>query len=272
MVEGRMWAPVVLWGIIVFGCSDDWDKHVCKSNSDCPNESYCHANGACASDCQKNSDCSAGEKCSAIGTCVAEAKKDGGPLKYDTGGGIECTSGETKCTSSSAYASLKQCISGSWTTSSCNSLCTAAGYAAASSCSYDSSKGKDICYCYECKTGQNKCTDSSASASLKECLNGSWSTSSCSIFCYNANHGPPTGCSYLSSKGQDSCVCNIINFCSASERKCIGSGSSSYLWSCSSSGYWTTDSCSTLCVKNGYSSATGCSYDLTVGAYTCNCS
>jgi hypothetical protein len=90
-----------------------------------------------------------------------------------------CTEREVTCVGSGAGASLKWCTNNSWTTKSCATLCKDAGYDAATSCSYASDKGEDVCYCSQKKGIGDPCSSSSECASGM-CLGGGWCSKTCS--------------------------------------------------------------------------------------------
>lgn len=175
-----------------------------------------------------------------------------------------CQNGQHQCSG----MNLMVCKNGSWATDTCDFLCKQSGFASATSCKHDASLGYDACFCATsdpgaCQQGAQKCNG----LNLSICQAGAWSTATCDFLCQQAGYGKATACSFDSSKGTDTCVCDAPPSCTEGAQKCSGSTGLSVC----QGGAWKTQSCNDLCQLAGYGMAAGCTFDASKGSDTCAC-
>ena len=173
-----------------------------------------------------------------------------------------CANGSQQCSG----MNLMVCKNGSWSTSTCDSLCQQAGLGAATSCAHDASKGYETCFCASasgtCTDGEQKCNG----MTLSICGGGSWSTSGCDSICQQAGLGPAVSCGFDPSKGKEVCICNDPPSCQNGAQQCQNGN----LATCTNEA-WAPQSCDDLCHLAGYGKAQGCGFDSTKGLDTCFC-
>ncbi|MCB9556243.1 MAG: hypothetical protein H6707_09090 [Deltaproteobacteria bacterium] len=161
---------------------------------------------------------------------------------------------------------IKLCESSVWKPYTCNALCQQAGYTASAGCGFDAQKGRDSCLCHnppQCTDGEQRCDGNGA---MKICSSGRWSTITCVAACQGKGMGPPTGCSYQASLGQDACTCSLPP-CTHGETRCSGT---SAIELCDT-GVWKAQTCNDSCQAAGFGAPSGCGFDSSASQDRCHC-